>query len=164
MNLYQLKENYNNLVQVLENAEDDNLKEMVETALNDVNDSINAKAENVVYFIKNLESDAAAIKEEEKRLSEMRKRKEKQIENLKGYLFDFTKATEGEKIKGGIFTVSIKKNPASVVVDSLEDIPMDYLRVKTVTEADKTALKKALKNGEIIDGVHLEQKEVINIK
>lgn len=164
MNLYQLHEGYLNLVEVLENAgEDDNLRELVTNSLNEIEDSIKDKADNVVRFIRNLESEANAIKEEEKRLSEMRKKREKQVENLKQYLFDFTKVADGQKIKGSIFTVSIKKNPASVVVDDLEAIPEEYKRVKTVIEADKTLLKKVLKDGEVA-GVHLEQKESLNIK
>lgn len=164
MNLYQLHEGYLNLVEVLENAgEDDNLRELVTNSLNEVEDNIKDKADNVVRFIRNLESEAGAIKEEEKRLAEMRKKREKQVENLKQYLFDFTKVADGQKIKGSIFTVSIKKNPASVVVDDLEVIPEEYKRVKTIVEADKTLLKKALKDGEVA-GVHLEQKESLNIK
>lgn len=164
MNLYQLHEGYLNLVEVLENAgEDDNLRELVNNSLNEIEDSIKDKADNVVRFIRNLESEANAIKEEEKRLAEMRKKREKQVENLKQYLFDFTKVADGQKIKGSIFTVSIKKNPASVVVDDLEAIPEEYKRVKTVVEADKTLLKKVLKDSEVA-GVHLEQKESLNIK
>lgn len=164
MNLYQLHEGYLNLVEVLENAgEDDNLRELVTNSLNEIEDSIKDKADNVVRFIRNLESEVNAIKEEEKRLVEMKKKREKQVENLKQYLFDFTKVADGQKIKGSIFTVSIKKNPASVVVDDLEVIPEEYKRVKTIVEADKTLLKKALKDGEVA-GVHLEQKESLNIK
>ena len=164
MNLYQLHEGYLNLVEVLENAgEDDNLRELVTNSLNEIEDSIKDKADNVVRFIRNLESEANAIKKKKKRLSEMRKKREKQVENLKQYLFDFTKVADGQKIKGSIFTVSIKKNPASVVVDDLEAIPEEYKRVKTVIEADKTLLKKVLKDGEVA-GVHLEQKESLNIK
>ena len=164
MNLYQLHEGYLNLVEVLENAgEDDNLRELVTNSLNEIEDSIKDKTDNVVRFIRNLESEANAIKEEEKRLSEMRKNREKQVENLKQYLFDFAKVADGQRIKGSIFTVSIKKNPASVVVDNLEAIPEEYKRVKTVIEADKTLLKKVLKDGEVA-GVHLEQKESLNIK
>ena len=164
MNLYQLHEGYLNLVEVLENAgEDENLRELVTNSLNEIEDNIKDKADNVVRFIRNLESEANAIKEEEKRLAEMRKKREKQVENLKQYLFDFTKVADGQKIKGSIFTVSIKKNPASVVVDDLEAIPEEYKRVKTVVEANKTLLKKVLKDGEVA-GVHLEQKESLNIK
>ena len=164
MNLYQLHEGYLNLVEVLENAgEDENLRELVTNSLNEIEDNIKDKADNVVRFIRNLESEANAIKEEEKRLAEMRKKREKQVENLKQYLFDFTKVADGQKIKGSIFTVSIKKNPASVVVDDLEAIPEEYKRVKTVVEANKTLLKKVLKENEVA-GAHLEQKESLNIK
>ena len=164
MNLYQLHEGYLYLVEVLENAgEDENLRELVTNSLNEIEDNIKDKADNVVRFIRNLESEANAIKEEEKRLAEMRKKREKQVENLKQYLFDFTKVADGQKIKGRIFTVSIKKNPASVVIDDLEAIPEEYKRVKTVVEANKTLLKKVLKENEVA-GAHLEQKESLNIK
>ena len=43
------------------------------------------------------------------------------------------------------------------------DLPEEYIRYKE-PEPDKTALKDALKRGEIIDGVSLVEKQSIQIR
>ena len=78
-NLYELNQNYTNLLEVLETATDENLIEMVQGALNEVDGSIKDKVDNCVRFVRNLESDITALKEEEKRLADKRKT----IENSK---------------------------------------------------------------------------------
>ena len=47
-------------------------------------------------------------------------------------------------------------NPAkdSVVVDDIELLPPEFVRTKK--EAEKAAIKKALEEGQVLKGVHLE--------
>ena len=42
-NLYELNQNYNNLLDVLETADNDSLKEMIDIALNSVEEDIKTK-------------------------------------------------------------------------------------------------------------------------
>ena len=82
--LYELSQNYKNLEQLLDN--DDIPTELIEKALNDVTDNINIKAENICKVLKNMSGDIATLKEEEKRLSTMRKGIENKYKSLFGYL------------------------------------------------------------------------------
>lgn len=162
MNLYDLNQNYNNILELMDN--EDIEKSVLENALSSIQEDINVKVDNIVKFIRNLEGNISALKEEEKKLADKRKSIEKQKANLEQYLFGFTSLTEAKKIQGKVFTVQIKKNPPSVFVDDLEAIPSEFKIVKTVVEADKTLIKAALKNGEIIQGCRLEVKEGLKIK
>ena len=116
MNLYDLSTNFNNLVEILETQElTEDIKETIFEELKYIDISIQEKADNIVRFIRNLNAEAEAIKLEEKRLADKRKVLENKVKNLESYLFDFTSLTEKKEIKGGIFTVSIKKNPPKVI-------------------------------------------------
>jgi len=53
--------------------------------------------------------------------------------------------------------LSIRANAPAVEVEALDQIPPEYLRVKTVTEADKVAIKCALQKGADVAGVRLVQ-------
>jgi hypothetical protein len=55
--------------------------------------------------------------------------------------------------------MKVRKNPASVVVDDITKIDSKYTRQKIQIDVDKVAIKKAIQNGEKVDGVHIEQGE-----
>ena len=162
-NLYELNQNYTNLLEVLETATDENLIEMVQGALSEVDGSIKDKVDNCVRFVRNLDSDIAALKEEEKRLADKRKTIENSKKRMEQYLFDFTSHTEDKKLKGGIFELSVKKNPPSVAIEYTSDIPRIFMETVVTEKIDKAGLKKYLKDNEV-PGVKLVQGESLKIK
>lgn len=163
MKLYELSQNFRNLQQVLENAgEDENLKELVINSMKGLECDLSTKVENIVRLIKNLQAEVEALKAEEKRLAKERKTRENKIENLQGYLFDTISGLEKREVKGGIFTVSIKKNPPKAIVEDLNAIPKQF--IVNTPSVDKKMIKEALKNGEIIEGAKLVQDESLKIR
>ena len=66
----------------------------------------------------------------------------------------------------GSFGAEIKTNPPSVIVDNVAAIPDMFMRVKPAPppEPDKNLIKEALKNGMVINGVHLESSVKLVIK
>lgn len=163
MKLYELSQNFRNLQQVLENAgEDENLKELVINSMKELECDLSTKVENIVRLIKNLQAEVEALKAEEKRLARERKIRENKIENLQGYLFDTINELEKKEVKGGIFTVSIKKNPPKAIVEDLNAIPKQF--IVNTPSVDKKMIKEALKNGEKIEGAKLVQEESLKIR
>lgn len=117
------------------------------------------KRENILLWIKNLNADAKAIKEEEKILADRRKVIENKADNLRKYIeYDLA----GEKFKTARVSVSYRKSTAVNVLD-LNKIPAEYLRMKE-PEADKTAIKEALNNGVKIEGAELIENISMQIK
>lgn len=117
------------------------------------------KIENLALFIKNLKAEAAAIREEEKRLADRRRAAENRSEWLKDYL---TKNLGGERFSSPRVAVSFRRSE-SVKIDDLWKIPDQYMRYKD-PEPDKTMIKKALKEGETIEGVELVETQNIQIR
>lgn len=70
----------------------------------------------------------------------------------------------GDKIETDFVTLKWHPSEAVVVDCAAELLPTEFQRVKTTCDADKTALKKALKAGEKIEGVHLEKRHSLQIK
>lgn len=110
------------------------------------------KIENIVCFIKDLDADAKAIREEEKALQSRRKACENRAASLKAYL---QWALAGEKFQSARGSVSYRRS-SSVQVDEnrLFEIPDDYLRYKD-PEVDKKRVSEALKAGEQVPGCEL---------
>lgn len=161
MKLYELSNNYQNLLEIMDNPEIP--KEEIEKAINEIEDKFNDKAENICKVIKSIELEAKAIKEEEKRLATRRITLENRVKNLKYYLDAEMKATGIKKIKGDIFTLSIQKNVPSVEINNLEVIPLEYFIIQEPM-INKKGIMDKLKSGEVIPGACLKQTESIRIR
>ena len=121
-----------------------------------------AKIENIACWIKNLKSDAEALKTEAKNMADRAKAAERKADSLKRYL---AAALHGEKFQSARAAISWRKS-VSVEVDEaeVENLPEQYIRRKVSVEADKTAIKDALKAGEILEGCRLVESNNISIK
>lgn len=117
------------------------------------------KIRNICLWIKNLVAEAKALEDEEKRFAERKKAAKNKAESLKRYVDSFL---QGEPLKTTEFVVSYRKSEQTIV-DNINLIPGEYLKFKD-PEADKTALKKALKEGTEIPGCHIEVVNNISIK
>lgn len=161
MKLYELTENYLNLQELLENPEVP--QELITSALEQVGEELEVKAENIAKLIKTLEVDIAGFKEEEKRLSDRRKSLENRVEKLKEYLDTSMKLTGKTKFKGRVFSFSIQPNPLGVDVLDEKVIPQKYF-IEKAPVLDKRTILKDLKNGEDIPGVKIKQTESLRIR
>lgn len=117
------------------------------------------KVEGIALWIKNLLSDANAIKEEEDKLAQRRKVNENKAKNLKEYLSKFL---NGQKFKTPKVSISYRKSE-SVEVTDLSKLGDDYLKFAEPT-VDKTKVKKALKAGTVLQGVSLVENQNIQIR
>ena len=110
------------------------------------------KVDNIACWIKNLLADAEAIKQEEAKLAKRRKAAERKAESLKQYLAYFC---AGQRFKGIRSDVQFRVT-TSVAVDDIQQLPEQFLKIKTTVDPDKVALKKAIQGGETIPGCHIE--------
>ena len=162
MTLYEI----NNAIQdVLDYALDPETGEILDDALMASYDQLrmdrDEKIENIGCFIKNLEADAKAIREEEKSLADRRRAAENKAEHLRNYL-QFCLA--GQKFQSPRLSVSFRKSKKVVFDEAhLYDVPDDYLRYKE-PELDKKLVAEALKAGEVIPGCELVESVSMIIK
>ena len=111
------------------------------------------KIETIALFIKDLKAEAEAIKAEKVVLAKRQQTTENHAESLKRYL---TKCLDGEKFKSPRVAISYRKSQTVEFIDGFDVnlLPEQYQR-RVDPEADKTALKDALKEGKEIYGVYL---------
>ena len=159
MRLYELAQNYAQLLETAEEMESDALVDTLES----LQDAIEEKAENIAKLVKNLEADVKIIKEEEQRLAERRRAIEVKIERLKAYLQKQLETAGIEKVKRPTITVAIQSNPPSVDVIDEKVIPSDFL-IPQAPKVDKRSILERLKKGEAIPGVTLKQTKGVRIR
>ena len=120
--------------------------------------SRNDKIQNIAKWIKNLASDAEALKNEKESFAHRQKVVENKLEALKQYLSDYL---GGQKFITSEVAVTFKKSEVLDVSDTAI-VPGEYLRIKT--EVDKNSLKKAIKSGLVLDGVQIIEKVNVQVK
>ena len=106
------------------------------------------KIENVGCWVKNLDAEAAAMREEEKTLAERRHRLESKAERLRAYL---DHALDGAKFESPRVAISYRKSKAVEIQDEavFKAWAMDYAPalLKVTYTIDKTGVKNYIAGG-----------------
>lgn len=152
-NLYQINEQILGCVD-METGEIVDMDKLQELQL-----EFDQKVEGIACWIKNLLSEAKALKEEKDNLAARQKACENKAESLKEYL---QTALGGQKFKTPKVSISYRKSE-QVQVDDISKLGNEYLKFKE-PEADKTKIKQDLKAGVQLAGVQLVEKQNIQIK
>lgn len=117
------------------------------------------KIENAALAVKNLTAQAAAIKAEEERLSKRRKTLEAKAEGFKGYLVAALTREDGtsEKFTTARAAVTVKMNPARVVISDEKLLPEVFFREIIDRRPDRAQIKEVLSRGIEVPGAALER-------
>lgn len=125
------------------------------------------KLENIGLYIKNLDAEAAAIREEEKALAARRKVRENKAGRLRAYL---SYSLGGQAFETPRVSVSFRASTRCEVTDevALLDWLQAHDRDDCITYAaptvDKTKVTRLIKAGEEVPGAVLEQRQNMQLK
>lgn len=117
------------------------------------------KLDNAQRYCLTLDGEADILDKEIKRLNAKKQALNNKKDRLKKIMLSTIENTGQSKFKTSLYSFNIK-NSEALEVDSIDNIPREFLRIKK--EADKTAIKKAIKDGLIIDGCKIvENKSLV---
>ena len=156
MQLYELTEIYLNLKDM------DIEKGDLNAALENIDDEIETKADNIAKVLRDFDGDIEALKSEEERLAKKRKAIENRQKQLKEYLQNAMLVLDKRKFKTDLFSFNIQKNAPSLKILDESKIPEDYYRIER--NLNKNSLKEAVKNGLFEDAAELVQTESLRIR
>lgn len=158
--LYELTENYNNLLELLDR--DDIDQQVIQDALNSVAEDIDTKADNIVKLIKSLKAEETALKAEIDNLTARKKAAESKQDRLKQYLADQMAIVGRDKI-GKLHQARLQNNPPSVAIENEQAIPKDYW-LQQEPKLDKQTILKLLKAGQEVAGAKLVQGQSLRVR
>jgi len=156
MQLYELTEIYLNLKDM--DIEEGDLN----AALENIDDEIETKADNIAKVLRDFDGDIEALKSEEERLAKKRKAIENRQKQLKEYLQNAMLVLDKRKFKTDLFSFNIQKNAPSLKILDESKIPDDYYKIEK--KLNKNDLKEAVKNGLFEDAAELVQTESLRIR
>lgn len=145
-----------------------NLKDMdieegdLNAALENIDDEIETKADNIAKVLRDFDGDIEALKAEEERLAKKRKAIENRQKQLKEYLQNSMLVLDKRKFKTDLFSFNIQKNAPSLKILDESKIPEDYYKIEK--KLNKNDLKEAVKKGLFEDAAKLVQTESLRIR
>lgn len=119
------------------------------------------KIEATALYLRELDAEAKAAKDEADRMLARVKSMQKRSDYLKSMLLEALHATG--KVKTARVTVSIRTTQA-VEVSEGADLPEAYTTVKTTVSPNKVAIKQALLDGVEVPGCELIERESVSIR
>ena len=130
-------------------------------ALDNLKIARDTKIENIGLWIKNLKAEAEALNAEKTAFAERERAAKNKMEQLKSYL---ALCLAGKPFKTPRVAISYRKSEA-VEFDAayIKDVPPEFLKYKD-PELDKTAVKKAIKDGAEVPGCQLVERQNLQIK
>ncbi len=162
--LYEISHEYRLSVEKLADLDLD--AQTIADTLEGMGGELETKAQNVIFFVRNLETTAAQIKEAEASMAARRKAIENRAEGLKRYVLGSMQHAGIEKIECPYFRLSVRDNPPAVEVFEPGLIPADYMTVPVtpLPVPDKAAIKAAIKAGKEVPGAKLVSGVRLDIK
>lgn len=148
-NIYELTDQYKEIENMLYDGETE--EQVIKDTLESIDGEIEDKADNYAKLIKNMMSDAEALKAEENRIKTRRMALENRVDGLKKMLQANLEFIGKTKFKTVLFSFSVSKNGGIqplTITDNIGDIPGKYL-IPQDPVVDKEAVRELLKEKEV---------------
>ena len=160
---YEMKE-INNIVNFLDNENN----ELDAETINDTKESVvcllEEKSGQLELILKEQDIKEEKCKEIAKYYNEKAKLAEKRKEALKEMIKEAMKGLNVKRIETETGAFTIKNNTPSLIIDDKSLIPAKFVTIIQSEKIEKNEIKKAIKNGEEIAGVHLKTSQSLLIR
>ncbi|MCO7172525.1 siphovirus Gp157 family protein [[Clostridium] scindens] len=149
MNLYELTEQYDEVMSLLYDGETD--EQTILDTLESIDGEIEDKADNYAKIIKNMLGEAEAVKREKDRLQARQQALESRARWLKDTLQANLEFIGKTKFKTALFSFSVSQNGGKqplAITENIEEIPGKYL-IAQKPVPNKDAIRELLQSREV---------------
>ena len=162
LTIYQIEQNYNQLAEeLIDNGGE--LTPLLEEQLAITEEQLQNKSVAYSFVIKQMDADVDIIDAEIKRLQALKKQREKASEYLKERIKHAMDTFQIDEIKTPLVKINFRKSE-TVEVDDVNLLPLSYKVVKITEQADKAAIKAAIKDGVEVTGCRIETHRNLQIR
>lgn len=124
--------------------------------LEDFRGALEDKAVSIAYVVKSImESRINRLKDIEAQAKQKRQVEENAQNRLKEYLKRAMIATDTEKVKGDLYSITITKGRERVEIVNSSEIPSEYVETTIITTPKKKEIMEAWKNGIEVPGTKI---------
>lgn len=138
--------------------------EAIADTLESIEGGFDDKAKKVATVIQSIDDDVQVIDKEIARLTAIKKARVNKNEAIREYLRENMEACDIKVIECPLFRITLAAGRDVVVIDNEDELPDEYITVKTSTQPDKKALLAALKEGSVSGARLQKSKTSLRIK
>jgi hypothetical protein len=165
--LYEITQQYRELERL--DPSEDLPAEVIRDTLEALGGDLEVKATNVARIVLNIEAMADAVEAAAQAMKDRAARIRRRADSVREYLRTNMQGAGIKKIEAVEFTLALKKNPPTVIIDDAAQIPAVYMVTPEPPpppepRPDKKAIADALKAGADVPGAHIEQHERLDIR
>jgi len=153
--LYEIGDDFRELQRMLEDTDID--PATLADTIDAIETEFDVKAQQVTVVIANISAPLDAIADQISRLEAKQKAIKNKVKSLTNYVRTNMERLDKKKIEGDLFNITLALGRESVIVADVDDLPDEYVTVKTTTSADKKAIKDAIDAGKKVFGAHIER-------
>jgi hypothetical protein len=157
--MYAIQEKYFDIIRDVENNEGELTPDM-EKALEINEDEKEAKALAYIQRIDEANGYVDRLTKEIARLTKKKKSQQALVERLKGTLVD--SVTLMGEYSTGFYSVGVRTSQAVNILDESK-LPAEYVTTEEKTKVDKTAIKRDIKAGTVIDGAEILENKSLSL-
>lgn len=158
--LYSITQEYNDIASQLEEGE---FTPELETALAITSEELQNKAVSYGFVIKQFDDEIDNVSNEIKRLQDIKKAKENAKDRIKQTISDAMLHYGITEVKIPTLKLNFRESKSVEIVDA-DKLARKYLFYQATYTPDKTAIKKAIESGELVDGAELVINQNLQIK
>lgn len=136
----------------------DELREEFEQRLAEYMSAEIIKIDNIGWVLSELDNIQAHARSEIERLRVRQQAAEKSARNLETYILHILARRNGKPLKGQNVTLSARRTEV-LVIDDPDAVPAEWKRTTVTVDVPKEPIKRAIKEGIEIPGVHIEPRE-----
>ena len=162
MKLYEIKKEYDELLSLLDDADEQEEKNIMHQ-LHALEWERSEKLENIAKYMQRLDGQMDVLDKEIARLNSLKKTHERKKDSLKKYVCFNLISDWIMKMDTDLFRFSFRNSQSVEVIDE-ESIPQEYIKEKVTTSIDKVAIKKAIKEWKDVQGAVINEKQNLQIK
>ena len=137
--------------------DDESLYEAIQEAMDEIEDSLQNKSENIVRLLQRWDMMAGAIKAEETRLRDRRKAYEAKQERLRKYVLRHMQIRDLKKIETPVKNISRVQGRERVIIDDEYELPQGTFDTEMIIKPDKKLIMERHKQGIATEGAHVER-------
>lgn len=156
MHLFELNEKFDAIVAMIEDDDNGIDKQVLIDTLESIELDRDLKLDNLATLIERNNAYINAYAEKQKKLQTAKKQLQTANDRFQWYMTQTMDQAGMKELKTENHMLRPRNYNASVVVDDASVIPDRYMVTKTTVTPNKTAIRKALKAGEEVPGVHVE--------
>ncbi|MFC7516652.1 siphovirus Gp157 family protein [Herbaspirillum sp. GCM10030257] len=154
---FELAAQYRQLAELLAERHDD--PQVIEDTLESLSEPLDARLENLAKMVRNIESATRGVEQTIMNLEARHASLERAAQRGRQLILDLMQTAGRDKVTTALFSMAVRKNPLTVVVDNPAALEGEYLMYHEppAPTPNKRAIAAALKAGIAVPGVHSEQ-------